>query len=161
KRLTCQVAFKVIHAIVRWAVRFQMGDMSSIDAFLRQLEQIPWFANLGRLSSRDDEVFRICHWHTWPGPEDPGSSMQAAFHMSWRNSLFEATTDEQASYMKQLEKDIRDITLGITKLRVPYDEDQDVWHGPTAAAWFAAKTAALAGCTLFKYGNLGEKGDRS
>ena len=63
--------------------------MTSVETFLRQLETIPWFANLGKPTSRDEEVFRIYHWHTWPGPEDPGSELQSAFHMRWRDDLFD------------------------------------------------------------------------
>ena len=61
--------------------------MKTIESFIDRLANIPWLANLGKPSTRDDEVFRIYRWQTWPGPEDPGSEMQSAFQMKWKEEL--------------------------------------------------------------------------
>jgi hypothetical protein len=128
--------------------------MDSVEAFLQQVETIPWFANLGKLAARDEEVFRIYHWHTWPGPTDPGSELQSAFHMHWRNDLFESPGPVQG--MREAWQTIFDSALRLTKARVPYSDKQDAWFGPNAAAWQGAHVAALVGCTLLRDGGLKE-----
>jgi hypothetical protein len=128
--------------------------MPSVGKFIEQLDAIPWFANLGKPSPRDPEVFRIYHWETWPGPEDPGSEMQSAFHMKWHDDLFKAA--EPIHGLREAWQTIHDCVLRLTKASVAYDEQEDVWFGPNAAVVQAAFTAALVGCTILRDGGLKE-----
>jgi hypothetical protein len=130
--------------------------MPGVGKFIDQLEAIPWFANLGKLSPRDTEVFRIYHWDTWPGPEDPGSEMQTTFQMQWHDNLFKSaeSTQEKPDEWKR----IYDCVLRLTKASVAYEEQEDVWFGPNAAVVQAAFIAALVGCTILRDGELMERG---
>lgn len=131
--------------------------MTPFEKFVQQLDAIPWFANLGKPSPRDPEVFRISHWDTWPGPEDPGSEMQSTFRMEWRDELFKS--DARPPGLPEAWAAIQDRVLHLTKPTVGYDDDQDTWFGPNAAVVDAAFMAALVGCTILKHGNLEEAND--
>jgi hypothetical protein len=131
--------------------------MASVEKFIEQLEAVPWFANLGKPSPRDEEVFRIYHWDTWPGPEDPGSELHAAFLQHWHDDLFQP--GKGLSDLRQAWEAIEGAALRLAKASVPYKEEEDTWHGPTAAAWHAAYTAALVGCTLRRDGRLKPSAD--
>jgi hypothetical protein len=125
--------------------------------FFDELADIPWFANLGRPSPRDPEVFRIYDWLTWPGPEDPGAEMLAAYHMKWRDDVFACGEVPDGFDMKRTWDAIQTAALQLTKAHLPYDEAQDAWYGPNAAAWSAAWSAALVGCRRL----IGGKSDGS
>jgi hypothetical protein len=51
--------------------------MISIESFLIEIDQISWFANLGKPSRLDGQALRIKSWEAWPGPETPGSGLMA------------------------------------------------------------------------------------
>jgi hypothetical protein len=87
--------------------------MTSLENFIEQIALMPWFANLGKPSPGDKEVFRIYDWHTWPGPQDPGSKMLSAFHKQWRHELFESA--EPLSGLAEARQTIRDRVLQLTK----------------------------------------------
>jgi len=133
---------------VAW--RSSGNSMTRTDNFIDQLDKIPWFASLAKPSLRDNEVFRIYHWDSWPGPEDPGSEMQAAFHEKWKTELVNAA-DSQAIEVFWA---IRERVLQIAKTTIPYDVNQDVWYGPNAAVLAAAHAAALVGCAILRDGEL-------
>jgi hypothetical protein len=124
--------------------------MKTIESFIDRLANIPWLANLGKPSTRDDEVFRIYRWQTWPGPEDPGSEMQSAFQMKWKEELVKPTDIQAIEVFRR----IRERVLQITKAVVPFEEKQDVWYGPNAAVLAAAFTAGMVGCAVLQDGEL-------
>lgn len=128
--------------------------MNSVETFIGQLDAIPWFTNLGKPSPRDQDVFRIYHWGTWPGPEDPGSSMMSEFHMQWRDDLFESARSLPS--LREAWQTIYEYVLHLTKPFVPYDEQEDAYFGPNAAVWSAAYTAAVVGCIIVRDGSLDE-----
>jgi hypothetical protein len=130
--------------------------MTSIETFIQQLDAIPWFANLGRPSDRDQEVFRIHNWQTWPGPEDPGSAMQNSFHMRWHDNLFLKSTKTIPCLRKAWETIYKHVLRLAKPTVVWYDEQGDAWFGPNAAVWSAAYTASLVGCTILRDGGLDE-----
>lgn len=131
--------------------------MDPVEQFIGQLETVPWFANLGRPSPRDGHVFRIHHWDTWPGPEDPGSELHHVFLQYWQDDLFKPETG--MSGVRETWETIRRSVLRLAKSSVPYKEDEDPWYGPTAAVLHAAHTAALVGCSLRRNGGLPPSGD--
>ena len=49
--------------------------MTNIEGFLIEIDQIPWFANVGKPSELDGQALRITSWQAWPGPETPGSGL--------------------------------------------------------------------------------------
>lgn len=130
--------------------------MTAVAKFIEQLDAIPWFANLGSPSPRDQEVFRIYHWEAWPGPEDPSSEMQTAFLLRWHDDLFHM--GPSSAGLREAWQNIHDQVLRLTKPAVGYDESQDVWFGPNAAVRQAAYTTALVGCTVLRDGGLTEAG---
>lgn len=131
--------------------------MASVQQFIEQLQTVPWFANLGKPSPRDKEVFRIYHWDTWPGPEDPSSEMHSAFLRHWYDDLFKAKGG--VADLHKTWETIHETVLRLAKVAVPYKEEEDTWFGPTAAVLHAAYTAALVGCTLRRDGELSQSKD--
>ncbi len=105
--------------------------MTPVEAFIAELDTIPWFTNLGKPSPRDHEVFRIYHWGTWPGPEDPGFSLMSAFGMHWRDELFESA--KSLPSLREAWHTIYEYVFYLTKPLVPYTEEWDLDHGPNIA----------------------------
>jgi hypothetical protein len=131
--------------------------MTTSEEFVAGLDHIPWFERLGQPSPRDREVFRIYDWNVWPGPEDPGSDIQQLYYTFWYDTLFEATDPKLSERLKSLWKTIHDKTFSIVRLKVPYNNAEDTWYGPNAAAGSASWLASLVGCTLARYGRLEAK----
>ena len=113
--------------------------------FLDELADVQWFAHLGRPSPRDSEVLCIYGWLTWPGPEDPGSEMLAAYNRKRKDDLFARGLPEGFEIQTAWDT-IHAAALRSAKARVAYDESGDAWDGPNAAAWGGAFCAALVGC---------------
>jgi hypothetical protein len=42
--------------------------MIDIEGFLIEIDEIPWFANVGKPSELDGQALRITSWVAWPGP---------------------------------------------------------------------------------------------
>lgn len=130
--------------------------MLALNQFIANLEQVPWFKHLGGPAIRDPEVFRIYDWQTWPGPEDPGATIQAQYHIQWREDLFQAEPLPADDPLITLWTQIHDTVFDLARASVPYHDGQDAWYGPNAAVWQACWAAALVGCRLFKHGRLPE-----
>lgn len=116
--------------------------------FLAQLQDIPWFANLGKTVRPSDRIAQIVSWDEWPGPEDLATNVlhcrqQALYE---ERILSSGVAAESAS---RLWVAIQAAVLRLTSQRVPYDANKDTWHAPNAAVWHAAWTASLVGVCLF------------
>src|SRR5687767_9237519 len=98
--------------------------------FLDELATVPWFANLGKPSPRDPEVFRIYDWLTWPGPEDPGSEMLAAYNQKRQDDLFAPGKVTNGFDVRPAWDAIHAAALQAAKARLPYNESGDAWDGP-------------------------------
>jgi len=117
----------------------------SISRFLQEIEQVPWLSKLGSPSERDADVFRIYSWETWPGPEEPGSEIQAMLYQKWRDDLMEGDAGGKLTALwAEIESKVRDLA----RRHVPYDDEEDTWHGPNAAVWQAGWLAAVMGCSI-------------
>jgi hypothetical protein len=125
-----------------------------LDQFVTGLETIPWFKRLGEPSVRDIDVLRIYSWQTWPGPENPGATIQAEYHSQWLEELFQSETPPPDDPLTKLWESINDKVMALARINVPYYDEEDPWYGPNAAVWQAAYVAALIGCTLAKHGRL-------
>src|SRR5215813_7511631 len=73
--------------------------MINIESFLIEIDQIPWFANVGKPSELDGQALRITSWEAWPGPETPGSGLMAEAHKDRRAN---STTRARATWFRRL-----------------------------------------------------------
>lgn len=118
------------------------GMEFSPETYLRELEASRWFSRIGEPLERDAGVQRLRGWEEWPGPHVPGVD-----ELFWRQQkLYDALLAEAGAARPEL----LDLWEQIQKLRsaasrVPYDPDQDCYHGSTTAVWTVSWTAGLVG----------------
>jgi hypothetical protein len=116
--------------------------MISIESFLIEIDQIPWFANIGKPSELDGEALRITSWEAWPGPNTPGCELMHEAQQERHDRLLAAGDPPQIEALWQR---IHDRVLMRAIPRVPWKDSEDVYYGPTLAVGDAAWTAALVG----------------
>jgi hypothetical protein len=71
---------------------------------------------------------------------------------SWQQELYDgllAAAGDKATELKEMWDEVLQEVLRTASESVPYDSNQDTWHAPTTAVWFAAWTAALVVAHLF------------
>lgn len=117
------------------------------EEFLCSLAQVPWFRHLGEPSPRDHQVARIRDWNEWPGPESPQVQDLGPRSQSWHDELIEGAGPRK-SEVEALWERIRQAVFEHACGAVPYDSEEDSWHGPTTAVWHAAWVAGVVGCSL-------------
>lgn len=122
-------------------------SMLSPEEFLRSLDQVPWFSHLGEPNARDHQVARIRDWEEWPGPESSQVRALGPRGQSLRDELIEVAGVRKAEVEAWWER-IRQAVFQQACGAVPYDPEEDTWHGPTAAVCHAAWVAGLVGCGL-------------
>jgi|SoiMethySBSTD1v2_1073268.scaffolds.fasta_scaffold80720_4 hypothetical protein len=122
--------------------------MISIESFLIEIDQILWFANVGKPSELDGQALRITSWEAWSGPETPGSGLMQEAQVDRHERLLAAGDPRQIEALWQR---VRDRVFMQAIPRVPWMDDADAWYGPSAAVWNAAWNAALVGIS----GSLG------
>jgi hypothetical protein len=120
---------------------------STASDFLAQLESVPWFSNIGRPTPPDAGVKRISAWEEWPGPKEPGVGELSFRHQDLYDRIMAESGDRRES-LTQLWEAIHAAVFRRAASQVPYDPEQDTWHGPTMAVWQAAWTAGLVGLCL-------------
>jgi hypothetical protein len=114
-------------------------------AYLRLLQTVPWFRNLGKPHARDCETVRINRWEDWPGPEAGYASWFGRWQSIVREQI-EVSEPARRSELDALWKRIERLVVERAALNVPlYDPHEDTWYGPTACVWGAAYTACLVG----------------
>lgn len=118
-----------------------------VNNFIAQLEEVPWFSNLGRPVSSEEEVVRIATWDDWPGPEEPAILELSSRQQELFDEIMEGA-GEQAPQLKMAWDEVHAVVFRTASVRVPYDPAEDAWHGPTAAVWQAAWTAGLIALCL-------------
>jgi hypothetical protein len=123
------------------APRLTVGD------FLAQLEAVPWFSNIGRPTPPGAGVERMAAWEDWPGPEEPAIGVLSFRHQELYDCMM-SEAGERRTDLAELWEAIQVAVFRRASPRIPYDPDQDAWHGPTAAVWQAAWTAGLIGLCL-------------
>lgn len=121
---------------------------AELASFLRELERIPWFANLGEPISGVHDIERISRWDDWSGPEKSGVDEVCYRQQALYDELL-GCGKEGAEQLTQLWESIQRTVLAAAAKNVPYDPSEDTWHGPTLAVWHAAWTAGLIGLCLF------------
>ena len=119
----------------------------SPEAFLQALARIPWFRHLGEPDSRDQEVVRIRAWHEWPGPQSPECQDLGPLTQDWHDAMMADAGSRRAEAQAFWDRALA-ATIDHARGAVPFDPDQDSWHGPTTAVWHAAWVAATVGCCL-------------
>ena len=123
------------------------GNVPSPDEFLVRLREVPWFADIGRPMPAVSRVERIERWEEWPGPEEESVAILHEKHQALYDSIIEAAGPSRDRLLAMWDR-IHFLVFEVAAPRVPYDPDQDSWHGPSAAVWQAAWTAGLVGLCL-------------
>ena len=114
-----------------------------VTGFIKGLDAIPWFLNLGKPHPRDNEVVRIHSWEGWPGPETRLGEWFARWHSVIRERI-EAEESGRRFELDALWKRVDQVVFQRAVANVPlYDPKEDAWHGPTLCLWCAAYTAGL------------------
>src|SRR6266481_2134079 len=103
--------------------------MTALSQFIARLEQVPWFQRLGKPSIRDNEVYRIFSWEVWPGPEDPGASLQSNYHQKWRDALFHEDSQSNSEELSGIWAQIHGTVFEVARQNVPYYDEKDAWYG--------------------------------
>jgi hypothetical protein len=119
----------------------------SPEEFLRSLALVPWFSRLGEPSPRDHQVARIRDWHEWRGPRSPQVQALGPRSQVWYDELIEAAGPRKQE-VEALWERIRLAVFEHACGAVPFDPEEDTWHGPTAAVWHAAWVAGVVGCSI-------------
>src|SRR5215813_4240891 len=114
--------------------------MINIESFLIEIDQIPWFANVGKPSELDGQALRITSWEAWPGPETPGSGLMAEAQQERRTRLLAAGDPPQIEALWQR---IHEWVFIRAKPRVHWKDNEDAWHAPTTAVLQAAWNALV------------------
>jgi len=127
--------------------------MTSSESFLIEIDQIPWFANVGKPSELDGQALRITSWEAWPGPETRGGALMQEAQVERHERLLAAGDRPQIEALWQR---IHDRVFMQAIPRVPWKDNEDAWYGPNAAVWGAAWNAALVGIS----GSLGNDLDQ-
>jgi hypothetical protein len=122
--------------------------MISIESFLIEIDQIPWFANLSKPSRLDSQALRMASWEAWPDPETPGSGLMAEAAEARRARLLAAGDPPMIEALWQR---IHERVFMQAIACVPWKDDQDAWYAPNTAVFHAAWNAALVGIS----GSLG------
>jgi hypothetical protein len=110
----------------------------NLEAFMRRLESIAWFSNVGN-DTDQPYARRIENWDDWEGPESPSVSELAIRLQELRDALM---SNEDAS-LRELWDRTSALVFNRARDAVPYDDAEDVWYGPNAAVWQATWTASL------------------
>lgn len=121
-------------------------DMSP-EAFLHALAAIPWFRQLGEPDALDVDATGIHDWHEWPGPESPEVDALGSRTQAWYDALMGGAGPRRQA-AQALWDQTHQVVIEHARKAVPYDPEEDTWHGPTAAVWFAAWVSATIACSL-------------
>ncbi len=129
-----------------------------IDAYLRLLESVPWFQNLGKPHPRDSEEVRIHSWEEWPGPEQGYGDWFGRWQSVVQERMAASVPPAEQGELTALWKRIERLVLERAATNVPlYDPKQDAWYGPTRCVWGAAYTACLVGWHILLNRRLPER----
>lgn len=123
------------------------GHNAAVAEFLKRLEVVPWFSQLGKPGPEVVEVETISTWEEWPGPEEWNVAELSERLQELYDTVFSDAADEEAAPIS-LRDAIRVIVFRRATHAVPYDPNEDPWHGPTAAVRQAAWTAEYIGMCL-------------
>jgi hypothetical protein len=125
----------------------ELDDNPALAKFLADLENMPWFANVGKPLPAGKTAKQLRGWEEWPGPEEP-----AIFELSERQQALHdallAGAEKRRKDLSRLWEQVREIVFRRACLTVPYDPEQDAWHAPTSAVWQAAWAAALVAWSI-------------
>jgi hypothetical protein len=119
----------------------------SPDEFERELGMVEWFAHLGEQSPWDGSCARIFAWDQWPGPEDPLVEAFSCASQERYDRAF-AASPLPASDLQHLFDRGHSAVTSLARNAVPFDPEEDAWHGPTQCVWQAAYTGGLIMCVL-------------
>ncbi|QDV15618.1 hypothetical protein Pan153_02340 [Gimesia panareensis] len=86
------------------------NQIPAVTQFISEIEQVPWFDNLGRPPQQDGPAAQIHAWEEWSGPEEP-----SVIGMHERQQAFydELTNGETSTEMRELWEQIQSIVFPI------------------------------------------------
>jgi hypothetical protein len=121
-------------------------DRPDVDGFLRDIESMRWFVNIGVPVSPASRVKQIRAWDEWAGPDDEAVG---ELHSRQQSLYDEIMKLDQSGAGRALWDRIHAIVQRVAAASVPYDAKEDAWYGPNVAVWQAAWTAGLVGLYLY------------
>jgi hypothetical protein len=125
------------------------NENDHIANFLRQLGEIPWFAQVGKPIQSRSAIQQMSRWDQWPGPEDPRTSELAYHQQALHDEMMDASAPEDQA-LSELWDTIHATVVTSAAKQVPYHSDEDAWYAPNVAVWHAAWTAGLLGLCRFR-----------
>jgi hypothetical protein len=126
---------------------FESERRERIAEFLKKLETIAWFSQIGQTLVANQGIARILDWSGWPGPEEFSIEAVALEQQAIFDEIMNQAGDEKEP-LKILWDCIHSIVLRVASSQVPYDPEEDAWHAPSSAVWMAAWTAGNVGLLL-------------
>jgi hypothetical protein len=126
----------------------ELDQDPALTKFLIELGSIPWFSNIGKSLPADTAAKQLRRWEDWPGPEEPTiSELHERQQVLYEDMM--AESEGRRKELLELWDRVHKTALTFASLAVPYDPDQDAWHGPTMAVWQAAWTAGLIAWCIY------------
>lgn len=117
------------------------------EEFLIQAADLPWFERIGTASPWDAGCVRIADWREWPGPQDEAIAIHDAMY-AWSEAVQLVARTFNRSDLTELFTRTERIILAEARRNVPYDDEADTYHPPTACVYDAAHLAATIACYL-------------
>jgi hypothetical protein len=115
-----------------------------VEEFLKSLERLSWFSQLGRWDAQEPADNRLRDWGEWPGPLHPAVDELHRRQQALYHGLLEGAGEERAKLLALWDR-IQAVVMRAAGAGVPFDPQQDCYHAPTMAVWQAAWTAGLVG----------------
>jgi hypothetical protein len=103
-------------------------DAETFEAHVRTLA---WFRCIGEPSVFDVGCQRLRDWDAWPGPEDPGVGALHAQEAEWFDAVAIAARTLGRGEILAAADRVEAAVVEAARQRVPFDEEEDAWHGPT------------------------------
>jgi hypothetical protein len=110
-------------------------ESSKLQRLKSRIARTPLFSNIG-LPIVSASNPRIVQWDAWLGPEDPTCLAIAIRQQELHDDL--VPPEEEQEWVAAL-----NLVVDYVATLIPYEPDEDVWHGPSAAAWGAAWVFSL------------------
>jgi hypothetical protein len=122
----------------------------SVEAVEAAVRTIPWLRHLGAATEYDAGAERIHDWDGWHGPEDRATSAYDARTLALTEPIDRAMRGLGRPDVGEPMAAVGRIVHERARSAVPYDPQEDAWHGPTNATASAEYVARmLAGYAAF------------
>jgi hypothetical protein len=125
-------------------------DRLSVEAVEAAARAIPWLRRLGEEESYDAGAQRIRDWGGWHGPEDRDTAAFDGRLLAFRVAVDRAVRGLERAGVGERMQAVGEVVHERAASAVPFDPEEDPWHGPTNATGAAAYVAeTLVGYAAF------------